>query len=225
MKIEIWSDFISPHCYLGKKRLEIALEKFEQRDYVKIEFKSFPLYDKESLFFKTQNKIIEQYDFLLEEAKRLNVSLELLSIDEIKQLNTLDAHRLSKFAEQQGKGKELIDLLFYRFFHDKMNISQTKSLSQIAVELGFDRLEIMEFLSMRKFSRAVMEDEAIAKEIGIEEVPYFIFNETYGVEGDQPIEVLLDALKVCWQEDSERIMARQTKQNITSYCEGDDCDV
>ena len=43
MKIEIWSDFVCPFCYIGKRRLETALEKFEHKDEVELVFKSFEL--------------------------------------------------------------------------------------------------------------------------------------------------------------------------------------
>lgn len=43
MKIEVWSDFVCPFCYIGKHRLEMALEQFPHKKDVEVEFKSFEL--------------------------------------------------------------------------------------------------------------------------------------------------------------------------------------
>jgi predicted DsbA family dithiol-disulfide isomerase len=43
MKIEIWSDMMCPFCYIGKRRLEKALDRFPQKCAVEIVWKSFQL--------------------------------------------------------------------------------------------------------------------------------------------------------------------------------------
>ncbi len=237
MKVEIWSDFVSPLCYIAKRKFEIALQKFEQKQYVKVEFKSFLLhkeerasnYSCEELLMETCNVSISQLDDWLRrvygQAKKLNLPLNL---EGFAWTNTRDAHRLVKFATTIGKDKELVDSLFNHFFSlkdkTKHNINDKNVLLKIACNCGLDRNEVSQLLSIKKYNRAIELDEDDAREIGIEDVPFFIFNEKYALVGNQPVDVFLEALKESWKEDEERLLKRQTKcSNETSYCEGDDC--
>ena len=43
VKVEIWSDIVCPWCYIGKRRLETALDDFPHRDNVEIVYRSFQL--------------------------------------------------------------------------------------------------------------------------------------------------------------------------------------
>lgn len=43
MKVEIWSDTMCPFCYIGKRRLEKALEQFPFKDGIEVIWKSFQL--------------------------------------------------------------------------------------------------------------------------------------------------------------------------------------
>lgn len=239
MKVEIWSDFVSPLCYIAKRKFDLALERFAQRQYVKVEYKSFLLHTNDrvtastyqELLMETCNVPVSQLDDWIEQinnqAKELNLPLVL---DGFAPTNTLDAHRLVKFAATVGKEVEVIDLLFKHFFslQDKTedNINEKNVLVQIACQCGLNDIEVKDFLSIKKYRRAVEVDEDDALEIGIENVPFFIFNEKYALVGNQPIEVFLEALEASWAEDKERLLKKQTDTPcVTSYCEGEDCDV
>lgn len=238
MKVEIWSDFVSPLCYIAKRKFELALEKFEQQHYVKVEFKSFLLHanhrisanDDKQLLIETCNipigKIEEWLEQVTLQADELNLPFE---IDSFTRTNTLDAHRLVKFAEKKGKELEVIDRLFEHFFSledkTKENIDEKTTLIQLAKRCGLDETEVADLLSVQKYRRAVECDEDIALELGIEDVPFFIFNEKYALVGNQPIEVFLEALEESWKEDEERLLKKQRKPSATTFCVGDDCDV
>lgn len=77
MKIEVWSDFVCPFCYIGKRRLEMALEQFPHRDNVEVEFKSFELDPNTPVYSGTSiNEVLaSKYGISIEEAKRNNVQL------------------------------------------------------------------------------------------------------------------------------------------------------
>src|SRR5690625_6574378 len=89
MKVEIWSDFVSPLCYIAKRKFELALEKFEQHDYVKVEYKSFLLHAKDrvkseeskQLLIETCNipvgKIEEWLEQVTNQDSELNLPLEI----------------------------------------------------------------------------------------------------------------------------------------------------
>src|SRR5690606_10121012 len=104
MKIEVWSDFVCPFCYIGKRRLEEALAQFPHKDDVEIEFKSFeldpnaPINSGKSI----HESLAAKYGMSIEEAKNANKSVGqqaatvglTFNFDEMKPTNTFDAHRL-----------------------------------------------------------------------------------------------------------------------------------
>jgi len=77
MKIEVWSDFMCPFCYIGKRRLEIALEKFEHKDEVELVFKSFELdpSSKKKFDENIHQIIAKKYSIPVEQAKASNNQL------------------------------------------------------------------------------------------------------------------------------------------------------
>ncbi len=236
MRVEIWGDFVSPICYLAKRKFEIALEQFEQQEYVKVEFKSFLLHKKaessnvscEELLMKTCNVSVSELEEwkarLYAQAEELQVPLNL---EGFTWTDTRDAHRLVKFATKIGKEKELVDSLFNHFFSledkGKANINDKDVLLQLACDCGLDSKEVSHLLSVNKYNRAIELDEDDAHEIGIDSVPFFIFNETYALTGNQPVDVFLEVLRESWKEDEERLLRKSTNCE-TMFCEGDDCE-
>src|SRR5699024_1711137 len=238
MKVEIWSDFVSPLCYIAKRKFDLALTKFEQQQYVKVEYKSFLLHTKnrmkastcKELLIETCNIPISQMDEWMEQIVIQASDLQLpLDLTGFALIDTLDAHRLVKFAATEGKELELIDLLFKHFFtlenKKQDNINDRNILINIANRCGLNDKQVRSLLSIKKYSRAVEVDEHDALEIGIENVPFFIFNEKYALVGNQPIDVFLEVLEESWKEDEERLLKKQVQTSeTTSYCCGEDCE-
>ena len=135
MKIEVWSDFVCPFCYIGK-RLEVALEQFPHKKDVEVEFKSFELDQNAPIYSGTSiNEVLaSKYGISIEEAKRNNVQLGnhaasvglSFNFDEMKPTNTFDAHRLAKF-RIKGKKKRLRKTTF-AYFTESRNLSDVDTL-------------------------------------------------------------------------------------------------
>ena len=125
----------------------------------------------------------------------------------------------------------VIDSLFKHFFtlkdKSKKNINDQEVLINIGKRCGLCDQQVGDLLSLQKYSRAIEVDENDALEIGIENVPFFIFNEKYALVGNQTVEVFLEALETSWQEDEERLLKKQLerKVNEANYCVGEDCDM
>lgn len=236
MKIEIWSDFTCPYCYIGKRKLELAIEQFKHKQFIQIEFKSYELnpdaypYPNEE---KTMN--LSKKDCLLNEKNQetinriKNQAKEIgltINFENLEDANTFNAHRLVKYAEKQGKEANVIDLLFNRYFTDGENIGDKNVLLSIAGEAGLDEEEVDSLLCLNKYGRAVQNDELIAKEIGVEDVPFFIFNEQLAVSGIQPVEIFKNVLEEIWEECKEEHIdgKKSTEQCGKSYCIGNDCE-
>src|SRR5699024_376432 len=199
MKIEVWSDFVCPFCYIGKRRLEQAIENFDHKDKIVINYKSYELDpDAEETTNESMHEILaKKYNMPIEQAKQMNenvasqakeVGLEY-NFDSMKNANTFDAHRVVKAAAKDSKEKEMVERLLKAHFTDGKQISDHETLIMLANEVGVDHERVQSVLESRKYSAYVRDDEEQAAQIGVQGVPFFVFNEKYAVSGAQPSEV------------------------------------
>lgn len=213
MKIEVWSDFVCPFCYIGKRHLEKALASVPFAQHVEVEFKSFeldpnaPKYEGKSI----HEVLAKKYGMSLEQAMQANerVGQQAASVgltfhfDEMKPTNTFDAHRLMKYAKTQGKEKEITEKILYEYFTESRHIGDVETLAKIAVETGLSRDEAIKvLLDSTDFENEVRLDESLAQQYGITSVPFFVLNGKYAISGAQPIETFLNAIKKVWEEES-----------------------
>lgn len=211
MKIEVWSDFVCPFCYIGKRRLEEAIKKVQYKEEIELIFKSFEL-DKtaKKKYDENINEIIaKKYDIQVEEAKALNdqiisqaktVGLNY-NFEGLIPTNTFDAHRLLHYAKTKGKANELEERILKAYFVDSLNISDYKILSRFAFEVGLDGDEALKILEGNDYVEEVRKDEEEASKLKITGVPYFVFNNKYAVSGAQPSEVFLEVLEKVKKEE------------------------
>ncbi|AAK81377.1 putative DsbA family dithiol-disulfide isomerase [Clostridium acetobutylicum] len=228
MKIEVWSDFVCPFCYMGKRRLEIALNEFEYKTDVEISFKSFELDPsaKKEYSENIHELIAKKYKISVEQAKASNDQIVLqaeaiglnYNFNKLIPTNTFDAHRLSQYAKTKGKMNELSEKIFKAYFVDSLNISDYKVLADLAEEVGISRDESLRILESNQYNEEVREDEKNASKLGIDAVPYFVFDDKYAVSGAQPAEVFLEAL---YKIDKEG----KVNDSSSGSCSGGKCDI
>lgn|SRR5699024_2586539 len=234
VKIEVWMDFTCPFCYIGKRKLDIALEKFQYEDFVKIECKSYELAPNAAnqTNEKIHSVLMNKYGLTVDRAKEMMSRVErqaeevgiLMNVDDLEHVNTLNAHRLVKYAEKQGRDDELINLLFESYFTKNDNIADREVLIAIAKEANLDEQEVDALLCLNKYQKAVRMDEQLAKDLDINGVPFFVFNEQYALSGMQPVHVLLTVLEEIWQEEEPHVKNNPGEQCTTTYCTGDECE-
>ncbi|MCR2821613.1 DsbA family oxidoreductase [Lederbergia panacisoli] len=231
MKIEVWSDFVCPFCYIGKRRLEKALAEFPHRDKVEVEFRSFEL-DPNSP--KEQNKNIHEvlaskYGVSVEEAKRMNESVgeqarsaELtFNFEQMIPANTFDAHRLAHYAKSEGKDAPLTEILLKAYFTESKKLSDKNTLADLAETVGLDREKAMSILNDENaFADDVRSDERTAQQIGVRGVPFFVINEKYAISGAQAPETFLGALEKVWQEENSTPIL----QDLSGDADGASCE-
>ncbi|MGN4427331.1 DsbA family oxidoreductase [Bacillus cereus group sp. MYBK30-1] len=238
MEIEVWSDFVCPFCYIGKRRLEMALEKFPHRDDVEVEFKSFELDPNTPIYSGTSiNEVIaSKYGISVEEANRNNIQIGnhaasiglSFNFEEMKPTNTFDAHRLAKFAKDQGKEKEITENLLFAYFTESRNLSDAETLSTIAETSGLDKKEALNVINNKNaYANEVRIDEAIAQQYKITGVPYFIVNQKYAISGAQPLEAFVGALQQVWEEENPKPEPQNLSINSTTdaYCTDGSCSI
>ena len=108
--------------------------------------------------------------------------------------NTFDAHRLLHLAHAHGKQAEMKERLFQAYMHEGRSIADHDVLLELATEVGLDRDRVAAVLASDELGEAVRSDETLARELGINGVPFFVIAGRYGVSGAQPAEVLREAL-------------------------------
>lgn len=235
IKVEIWYDFTCPLCYIAKRNLEKALAVFKHQDHVQIEFKSYRLNpDQSSAEELTVGDMLrdrygledEQVNQLAQEiydqAEKVELAIQLAGI---KSFNTILAHRLMKYAESEGYGQGIIDRLFNGYFTRTVNIESKTDLIDLAVEIGLDKEDVDSILSLNGYTKAVHADELTAREIGINSVPFFVFNEEHAVSGNQSVEMFLKILEELWKQNAVQVKTEKVKQeDEKNYCTGDDCE-
>jgi predicted DsbA family dithiol-disulfide isomerase len=212
MKVEIWSDYQCPFCYIGKRRFEEALKQFENKAQVEVSFRSFELNpEAERDINMSQNEMLaKKYGMshadveannqnLTQQAKELGLEYHL---DKVVLTNSFDAHRLMHFAESKGKENEMNELLFKAYFTEGKHIGDHAILVNLAEEAGLDKSEAEAMLGGTAFTAEVRGDEQEGSQLGITGVPFFVINRKYGISGAQSAEAFLDTLKKIWAEEN-----------------------
>jgi len=213
MKVEIWSDIRCPFCYIGKRKFEEALSRFEGKENVQIIWRSFELDPQ----LKTDPEI-GAADYLAQ-SKGMHPDQVSQMIEHVKQsardtglhfdfennvlANSYHAHRLIQMAQSQGLGSEAEEVLFEAHLSKGKNIDDKKVLHQIGVSIGLEPDKLDQLLASDDFGDRVREDQSKAQTLGIQGVPFFVFDEKYAVSGAQSPEVFQNALQQTWTEWTE----------------------
>jgi predicted DsbA family dithiol-disulfide isomerase len=233
MKIEIWSDFVCPFCYVGKRRLEEALEKFQLS--VDVEFKSFEL-DPDAEVHVDMNvyeMLSKKYGTSNEQAKTMSEGIKehgkqagiKFDFDNSIPTNTFDAHRLAKLAALKGLDYKLTENLLKAHFVDGRHIGDKQTLLSISVNTGLDIEEVKEVLDGTRFTNEVRFDENEARQLGVKGVPFFVINRKYAISGAQPAEVFESTLKKVWEEERDTPPFQPVTGDSDMMCNDDGCDV
>ncbi|HLR70019.1 MAG TPA: DsbA family oxidoreductase [Pseudogracilibacillus sp.] len=214
MKIEIWSDYTCPFCYIGKRNLETALRDFSGKDQVEVEFKSYQLdpnaekytgqdfYESMAAKFGGVERAKQMTAGIAEQAKEVGLTFHF---DTMKPTNTFDAHRLNKYACQQGKDQEIAEKLLQANFTDSEDVGNLETLANIAEDVGLDKTEALETLQDETaFRDDVNTDLHEAQQFGITSVPFFLINRKYAISGAQPVETFTQALEKVLEEEQPK---------------------
>jgi predicted DsbA family dithiol-disulfide isomerase len=118
------------------------------------------------------------------------------------QPNTVNAHRLLHYAEQQGRQDAVAEVLFEAYFVNGANLTDVDALADVAAQGGLDREQARAWLASDAEREVVVSADEEARNAGIGGVPFFIFNRSIGVSGAQDPETLLRAMLQSMQPDA-----------------------
>lgn len=232
MKVEIWSDFVCPFCYIGKRNFERALEGFKHRGSVDVVYRSFQLdptmpvgttvstYDMLSKKYNlTHEKAIQMCEKVASAAKQVELDFDF---EHGVQSNIFDAHRLAHYAKQMGKLKEMNERLLKAHFVDCLNVGDHETLIQLAAEVGLDQDAVSAVLSdVGRFAEDVLRDQKEAQQIGVTGVPFFVLNGKYAITGAQSSEAILQVIEQVWAEEKqEPVQILNSSNEINSELNG-----
>ena len=213
MQIEIWSDVVCPWCYIGKRRLESALEHFEHADEVEVVWRSFQLDPAapreategiaEHLGAKYGGGVAagrQMIDRVSEVAAQEGL---VFSYHDAQRASTVDAHRLLHLALAEGGPAlqgELKERLLAAYFTEAQNPADHAVLTRVAVAAGLPEDRVSQVLGSDEHADEVEADVAQATAYGAGGVPFFVVDRKYGVSGAQPAEVFTQVLERAWAD-------------------------
>jgi len=212
LRLDIWSDIACPWCYVGKRRLESALATFPHAKDVEIVWRAFELdpsapriadggpgyADRLAKKYRTTPAKAEgMLQQMTETAAKDGLEFRF---DHIRPGNTFDAHRLVHYAHEQGLQDAMKERLLRAYMTEGQPMGDLDVLTTLAGEAGLDRTAARAVLDSDQFAKDVRQDEALARELGISGVPFFVLGGKLGVSGAQSAEVLLGALDRAWSE-------------------------
>ncbi|SCG60729.1 DsbA family oxidoreductase [Micromonospora coxensis] len=201
MEIEIYADVVCPWCWIGKRRLEQALESYDGD--VTVTYRPFqldptPVTEPRPLVDALADKFggRERAEAMAAQVTQVAAGVGLeMRFDRAVQVNTFEAHRLVRFAAERGRSGEVVEALYRAHFSDGVDVGSRDALVALAVSVGLDETETREHLESNLGRREVAADLTAAHQLGVSSVPTFVLAGRYAVTGAQEPETLLAALR------------------------------
>lgn len=208
MDIEIWSDIACPWCYVGKRRFEAALSRFEHRDDVRVTWRSFEL-DPSAPRERQGDRaarLAKKYGTTLEQAHAAERQLTEVAAGEGLDFRfdiarsglTFDGHRIIHLAATHDLQDAMKESLLRAYFTEGELVADHDALVRLATEVGLPEDEARATVSGDRFADAVRDDELTAQRLGITAVPTFVVDRALGASGAHPADQLLDLLHRGW---------------------------
>ena len=205
--IEVVSDVVCPWCFVGLRRLEraIALVRDELPDFqYELRWRPFflnpdtPIEGEPYLPFLVQKfggraRVEEILQRIRDVGATLGIDYRFEKIE--VRANTLMAHRLIHWAQQQGDASRLVEGLFKAQFEQGRNIGDAAVLADIAVACGYERSEVLAYLVSEQDVSLIQNMEQESRSWGIAAVPTFVFDRKAGVEGAEAPSILATEIK------------------------------
>lgn len=213
ISIEIYSDIVCPWCYIGKRRVEQALERIRARYAATMPvWRAFQLNPDLPAEGVARKDYVEQKFGGAQRAKDIyarvtgagaSVGIPFAFERIERQPNTINAHRLIRYAGAHDMQDAVVEALFRAFFLDVRDIGDMAALADVAVESGLNREAVQRYLQSTEGADEVRSEDASARQLGISGVPFFVFAGKYAVSGAQEAEVLVQAYEQAASEASD----------------------
>ena len=211
MQIDVIFDTVCPWCFIGKRRLDSALaqrphieadinwhafmlnpdmppEGMDRRDYVKVKFGG-------------ESRSRRVHHAIGEAGRTVGISFAFDRIGRTP--NTVDSHRLVRFAAETGRADAAIEALYYAYFLNGQDIGNRSVLFTIGDRLGLDGDALRDYLYSDRDVDDVNEQNARAHRLGISGVPSFVIDGEYSISGAQEPNIFLKLFDVAEERRRE----------------------
>ena len=207
IRIDVVSDVVCPWCYIGKRRLEKAIEGTQLSDNVQVKdieiiYRSYqldPSVPKEGIDFQTymENRFgtgfVSKFHQVEQVAKTEGLDFDFSSLP--KAINTFTLHRILTVALQDGIQAEVKEAFMKAYFVDRQDLTQENILVELLGKYGWSAEKTLGIVNSDVATDEVKEEMNYYRQLGVTGVPYFIFNQKYAVSGAQPAEVFMEILE------------------------------
>ena len=221
IRIDVVSDVACPWCYIGKRRIEQAIENTQISDNVQIIYHPFqldPSIPNEGIDFNTyaENRFgdgyLQKFTQVENAGKSVGLDFEFEALP--KAINTFHLHRFLTIAAMEGKQAELKELFLKAYFVDRIDLSKKEELINILSQIGWSEDKTLALLNSDEATDSVKEEMHYFRQHGVGGVPFYIFNKKYALSGAQPSEVFEQVFQQILQEEG-----------ITGQAENNSCDI
>ena len=207
LRIDLFADVVCPWCYIGEQRLEAALDRLraEAPDldlaYHWHPFQLQPELPPEGLDWRAfadqkfggWGRAQAMFRHVASEGQKEGLDFRF---DRVRRApNTRDAHRLILYAEEQGRTWPMVQGLYEAYFTQGADLNDLEALVDTAKAAGLEAAAVRAFLKTDRLAADVDESQALAAQLGIRTVPFFLFDRQIGCSGAQPVEVFAQVLQ------------------------------
>jgi predicted DsbA family dithiol-disulfide isomerase len=225
IRIDVVSDVVCPWCYIGKRRLERAIEGTQVSGNVQVKdieiiyraYQLDPSVPNEGLDFQTymENRFgadfVSKFHQVEQVAQMEGLDFDFSSLP--KAINTLTLHRILTIALQDGIQAEVKEAFMKAYFVDKQDLTQENILVELLGKYGWSAEKTLKIINSDMATDEVKGEMNYYRQLGVTGVPFFIFNQKYAVSGAQPAEVFME------------ILEKVSKEMEVKMVEGEVCDV
>ncbi len=200
--IDVVSDVVCPWCFIGKRRLERALA-MRPAVRIKVNWRPFqldatippggvPRHLYLARKFGSDEQVADHNRRIAAAGAEEGIAFQFDRIT--RSPNTLDAHRVIRWAHPSGVQGRLAEILFVAYFQEGRDVGDHAVLVEAAQSVGLDGTQIRELLASDADRQTVTDEIATAVGLGVNGVPCFILGGRIGISGAQPAEVLAEAI-------------------------------
>jgi predicted DsbA family dithiol-disulfide isomerase len=210
IKVDIWSDIACPWCYIGKRKFEAAVAA--SGIPVEVEYHSFELSPDTPVEFDGRHEefLAAKLGVSADQAKAMGARVTGIAAavglhydyDKLQTTNTVLGHQAIHYAKAHGRQLEMKERLLKAYFEEGRHVGRIPELADLAAEIGLDREDVVRSLTAGEHLDAVRADVALAGELGIRGVPFFVLDGRYGISGAQEPATFAGALQQVVDERS-----------------------
>lgn len=205
IQIDLVSDIACPWCAIGYARLERAMERLAPEFEFNLQWHAFELNPNHGSegepilpalarkYGRSEDEMRETQSQMMTIAKDLGLNFE--KMQERFTCNTFDAHRLVKWAGDQGRQTAMKQAFFDAYFGRAENVADRDILLSCVEQAGLDPTKAAQVLDSDRYAEAVRKDEATYQQAGVSAVPAFVINNKYLVSGAQEPDALVQAFR------------------------------